>query len=139
MPGQTLRWLAADDLIEWIVFVLGHGDPNLHGPMIIRDVRCHFCLRLPIKLPTRAAIQIDDRACRIDGDLIVAVFVRIQFDLDRITIKQSLIIVLGSRDIQLFAGSFFTSDAEIEVLAAAIPSWGVRPLGNSDLFLRPRE
>ena len=92
--------------------------------MIVRDVCGHFRLRLPVELPARAAIQIDDRARGADGDLVVAVFVRIEFDLHGVAIEESLIVVLRRSDVQLLAGAFFTADSEIDVLAICGP---IRP------------
>ena len=47
MPGQTLRGLAADDVVERIVLVFGHRNPDFDGPMILRDLRRDFRLRFP--------------------------------------------------------------------------------------------
>ena len=49
VPRQALRGLTADDLIEWIVLVVGHWDSDFDGPMILSDVSRDFGLRFPAK------------------------------------------------------------------------------------------
>ena len=50
VPRQALRGHTADDLIEWIVLVIGHWDSDFDGPMIVSDLSRDFGLRFPEEL-----------------------------------------------------------------------------------------
>jgi hypothetical protein len=47
VPRQALRRLAADDLVQRIVFVLRDRQADFDAPVIVGDVRGDFGLRVP--------------------------------------------------------------------------------------------
>ena len=63
VPRQTLRRLAADDLMERIVLILHDRDADLDRPVIVRHVRRDFGLRFPAEpaVLVGAAIEVDQR------------------------------------------------------------------------------
>ena len=86
--------------------------------MIIGDVRGHLGLGRPVEpLAARcAAIEVDQGAGGIDGELIIAVGIGGQFDLDVVAISDRLVTILLGGDVQLLVRPFFATDGEVEVL-----------------------
>ena len=122
VPGQALRGLATDDLMQRIVFIHGDGQADFECPMIVRDVRGDFGFRIPAELLPAwcCAIEIDDVTGGADGDLVVAVRFSGDFELDGIAVPDGLIVFACGSAHRLLAASLIASNGKDDV--AALPA-----------------
>ena len=119
MPGQALRGLAADGLMQRIVFILRDGDADLDIPVAIPDVSGDFGFRIPAEpLAARCtAIEIDDGAGGTDGDAVVGVRFGGDLDLHGIAIPDRLVAVFGGGVVGLLAGVLIAADGKADAVS----------------------
>ena len=117
MPGEALGWLATDDLMVGIIFILSHGNANLHRPVIVLDSRRDFGFRTPAEDFGAFPIEIDDLSTRTDRDLVVRMRLGGDLYLDGIAMPKGRIVVASSGVDRLFSGQFITANREVDTVA----------------------
>ena len=122
VPRQADRWLAADDEVERVVLVGGHGDADLDRPVVVGDVGGDFGLRVPVELTSGGPVEVHHGSGGIDGNLVIAVGIGLQVDFHAVAVPHRLVLAPGAGNVELFTGAFVAADGEVEVLARTIPS-----------------
>ena len=99
-----------------IIFILGHGNANLHRPVIVLNPRRDFGFGTPPEAFTAFPIKIDDLSIRTDRDLVVRMRLGGDFDLDGIATPKGRIVVASSGVDRLFSKQFITANREVDTV-----------------------
>ena len=119
MPGEALRRLAADYLMERVIFVVGDRDADFDGPVVLGDVRGQLGLRVPTE-PSAVrggAVEIGHGPGRADGDLVIRARVGFEQDFDAVAIPERGVVLPDRADVRLLARRLVAADGKVEVVA----------------------